>query len=103
MKNTRNGGTTWSNWGSFGGQLLEGTGPAAGAYYIFVTGTNHQLYWYTSSWRPSLGGYLTSSPADISRSSGTTDVFVRGGDGLIYWKEYSSGAWGGWSPIQGPP
>ena len=106
-------GASWSNWGSLGGKLLDGTGPAVsareGGFDVFVIGTDHALWqktWTSSGgtvdWH-SLGGYLTSSPAATSRSSNTIDVFVRGGNGLIYWKEYSNSAWGGWSPgMQGP-
>jgi hypothetical protein len=86
----------WGNWGSYGGQLLEGTGPAMVSRnslndyspVYFVTGTNHQLYslgmCVNCPWN-SLGGYLTSGPAAASYAN-TVDVFVVGGDGGIWSK-----------------
>ena len=93
---TTDAGATWGAWTKIGGQLLEGTGPGVcsaqqyGVYtYIFVTGTNHQLYNYlldTGGPWTSLGGYLTSSPAATSVNSGMTEVFVRGSDGDLWYR-----------------
>ena len=75
----------------------------------FVTGTNNALY---HTWNDgtahmvgkTLAGYLTSSPGAISKSAGTIDVFVRGGDGALWGKSYASSSangWGAWSEIGG--
>jgi hypothetical protein len=105
-------GGVWGPWNKIGGQLLAGTGPAAynwGSTQTgwFVTGTNHALYYM---WKDSagvhgweyLGGYLTSSPAAASRSSGTIDVFARGTDAALYTKQLSGGVWNkSWTPFGG--
>jgi hypothetical protein len=82
---------------SIGGKLLEGTSPAVctedvHTQDVFVTGTNHQLYWsqYTDAngqapW-VNLGGYLTSSPAAASYGHGWDQVFVRGTNGVLWSK-----------------
>ena len=103
-------GTVWSGWASLGGQIYAGTSPAAtnwGPTRIdwFVMGTDQQLWhsWQSSgktSGYESLGGTLTSSPGATSRSTGTIDVFVRGGstDFAILWqKSYGGQYTGGWS------
>jgi hypothetical protein len=110
QKTTTNGGSSWSNWSSLGGQLASGTGPAADArgpnsLDVFVQGTDNAL-WYThwngatwSAWK-SLGGTLTSSPAATSPGNGTIDVFVRGTDNGLWEKTYN-GVWFGWTSIGG--
>ena len=103
-------GTVWSGWASLGGQIYAGTSPAAtnwGPTRIdwFVMGTDQQLWhsWQSSgktSGYESLGRTLTSSPGATSRSTGTIDVFVRGGstDFAILWqKSYGGQYTGGWS------
>jgi hypothetical protein len=86
---------SWGPWTKVGGQLLGGTGPAAYAkdntVGWFVIGTNNQLYHKTSStvWE-NLGGYLTSSPAATSPSSGIIDVGARGNDGALWTRSYTS-------------
>ena len=111
VKNTTNGGTSWSNWHKIGGQLASGTGPAvcaptANSLSVFVKGTDHAL-WYTSSqwleWSAwtSVGGQLTLSPAAISGSASTIDVFVCGSDGGLWQKSYYSSAWGPWRAVGG--
>ena len=111
-RGTTNGGTPWSNWGSLGGQLLAGTGPGASSYTdnslstvleLFVTGTNHALYQYQGTSWEKLGGYLTSSPAAASLSNGLTDVYVRGGDGALWWRYTTDGGtvWTPWTSLGG--
>jgi hypothetical protein len=104
LTSTGNGGTTWTGWMNFGGVLLAGTGPGIIWVTAFVTGTNHQLYWYviSSSWTP-LGGYLTSGPGVAQRSSTAWDVFVRGKDGSIYWMAFFDNDWHDWIRLSGPP
>jgi C1A family cysteine protease len=113
QKTTTNGGSSWSNWSSLGGQLASGTGPAADArgpnsLDVFVQGTDNAL-WYThwngatwSAWK-SLGGTLTSSPAATSPGNGTIDVFVRGSNGALYQKTTTNGgsSWSNWSSLGG--
>jgi hypothetical protein len=69
---------------------------------VFVTGTTNALYQWTGStgW-VNLGGYLTSSPGATSWSSGTIDVFARGGDNGLWQRFYNKGAWGTWTSIGG--
>ena len=100
----------WSDWSEIGGQLLDGTGPAAyawgdGRIGWFVTGTNHALYhmWDDAAGRhgwENLGGYLTSSPGAAAPTSGVIDVFVRGGTGGLWQTEYNNG-WSGWTSLGG--
>jgi len=107
---TTDGGTSWSGWHSIGGQLLDGTGPTAYAWANdrigwLVTGMNHALYhmWNdaagTHGWEK-LDGYLTSSPGATSPSSGVIDVFVRGGSGALWQREYNNG-WQSWTSLGG--
>ena len=49
----------------------------------------------------SLGGYLTSSPAATSSTSGAVDVFVRGGDNGLWWKHWNGQDWSAWTPLGG--
>ena len=104
------GGATWSSWANLGGQLLAGTGPGVSSYgstvfSIFVTGTDHALYkkisWDSTGGWEKVGGYLTSSPAVTASTSGVIDVYVRGGDGALWQREYSSTAWGSWASLGG--
>jgi len=105
-------GGAWQSWSSVGEQLLTGTSPAAynwGTSRIgwFVTGTDyalHHMWAGTTSGSENLGGYLTSSPGATSRSSGSIDVFARGGSGdftILWQRSYSNGQWGGWTSIGG--
>src|SRR5665647_2443426 len=98
----------WGAWKSLSGQLLVGTGSAASNWGSartdwFVTGTNHQLYhsWTGHTGWESLGGYLTSSPAATSPTSGVIDVFARGTNGALYTRHYSGGSWGAWTSLGG--
>ncbi len=109
-KTTTNGGSSWSNWASLGGQIASGTGPAASSsgsrLDVFVQGTNGAMYqktWNGTSWSNwiSLGGSLTSSPAATSPTSGAIDVFVRGGDNGLWENSYSNGSWSGWTSVGG--
>lgn len=52
------------------------------------------------------GGYVTTTPAVISRGPGRIDVFARGGDGRLWWRtcdENPGGlGWGGnWTRVDG--
>jgi hypothetical protein len=105
-------GGAWQPWFNIGAQLLAGTSPAAynwGSARIgwFFTGTDyalHHMWSGATSGSENLGGYLTSSPGATSRSSGTIDVFARGGSGdftILWQRSYSSGQWGDWTSIGG--
>ena len=102
-------GATWTPWVNKGGQILTGTSPAACFYLtggpnpyvgLFWTGTDHQLYFkkFPNSPGVSLGGYLTSGPAAASPIDNTLDVFVRGGDGALYfdWTNNGGISWSNW-------
>jgi hypothetical protein len=112
-RTTTNGGASWFSWYSRGGQLLAGTGPAGAAwdsgYHVFVTGTNHALYWQnatSSTGWVNLGGYLTSSPAAAGYGNSSwskIDVLVRGSDNGLWRKTSNNGAWGSWTSVSGPP
>jgi hypothetical protein len=106
---TTDGGTFWSTWYKIGGQLAEGTGPAAyawpGRIGWVVIGTNHALWhawndlqgahnWHT------LGGYLTSSPAVTSLAPDRLNVFGRGQNGALWTMSYDR-AWGAWTSLGG--
>ncbi len=101
----------WQSWSAIGAQLLTGTSPTAynwGTTRIgwFFTGTDfalHHMWAGATSGSENLGGYLTSSPGATSRSTGTIDVFARGGSGdfTILWQRSYSGQWGIWTSIGG--
>ena len=96
-----------------------GTGPSSvdlkGTYlkYVFVKGYDGALWYRDKSiagggdqwgWLGgwvSLGGQLTSSPAAVSRGSGTIDVYVRWSDGTVWERPYYNGAWHPWVKIGG--
>ncbi len=103
---------TWHDWYIVGGQVAAGTGPGASGWSgredVFIEGTDgamHQTTWTSSSgWSSgwvNLGGHLTSSPGAVSRSSGIISVYVRGTDGAVWERPYSSGAWQGWYNLGG--
>jgi len=108
-KTTTDGGTSWSNWVSLGGQIPAGTAPAAcswgsGRLDLFVQGMNGALYHKSctgstwSSWE-NLGGYLTSSPAAATApGSSRIDVFVLGSDNGLWQRTYNS-VWSSWTSL----
>jgi len=104
---TLDGGTSWYAWESWGGKLLEGTGPAA-VYDGFtikaaVIGTNSALFWWDNYAWASLGGRLTSSPAAASHSMNVVDVFARGGNGNLWSRHTVNGgtSWDLWHEVAG--
>jgi hypothetical protein len=111
-RTTYDGGNSWTDWYSYGGQLLAGTGPTAYNWPNqrvgwFVTGTDHALWhkWIEIGFHgwESRGGYLTSSPAAGSSADSTDQyvgVFVRGGDSALWVKGYEGG-WSGWGSLGG--
>ena len=114
-KYSNDGGSTWSNWGSLGGQLAAGTGPAvaswsAGRLDVFVQGTDNQLWhkWWNgatwSGWEP-LGGKLTASPAATwfvqEAPANNIHVFVRSTDSAVWTKSWTGSKWSGWQSLGG--
>jgi hypothetical protein len=76
---------------------------------FLVDSSTNQLfhtYWNGLIWQPlpfnfeSLGGYCTSRPVAISRSTGQIDIFVRGGDSGLWHLSYSD-TWSNWTSIGG--
>ena len=111
-KNTTDGGKTWSNWYSLGGQIPAGTGPAASSWGarrldLFAKGTDGGIWWKYwqsgSSWSgwQSLGGSPTSSPAATSRNTNGITVFARGSDGAVWYRDYVGSSWSKWVSIGG--
>jgi hypothetical protein len=106
----------WGSWKAIGGgnwTLFVPT-PVSwgeGRLDVFVVDSNsnqlYHTYWNGSTWQPppfsfeSLGGYCTSRPVAISRSTGQIDVFVRGGDSGLWHISYSSNNWSPWMSISG--
>jgi hypothetical protein len=93
----------WQQVGPVPAECLNG--PAAvisgSSLYVACEGTNHALYYNTSTWSGSglpqfttpwlsLGGYLTAGPA-VATVGGTLTFFVRGTTGHIYLRSVSSG------------
>jgi hypothetical protein len=111
---SNDGGSTWSNWESLGGQLAPGTGPAVASWSqgrldVFVQGTDNQLWhkwWNSAGWSgwESLGGKLTASPAatwDMAVTpANNIYVFVRGSDGAV-WQKYYQNGWSSWKSLGG--
>jgi hypothetical protein len=120
---TTDAGSIWSTWTKIGGQLLDGTGPAA--YYwgtsrlgCFITGTNRAVShvwldkWNAPHWE-SLGGppgqQVTSSPAVAALSEepytkGRITVFIRGTDRTLWARSYNNydpPGWNNWTSLGG--
>jgi thiol-disulfide isomerase/thioredoxin len=86
---------------------LEGTTTLSAPAHLFVQGTDQALwtkyYQSASGWSgwQSLGGSLTSSPAATSPGSGLIDVFARGTDGAVWYKDWNGAAWSSWHSLGG--
>ena len=63
----------------------------------------YQKVWNGSSWSNwiYLGGSLTSSPAATSPGSSSIDVFARGTDGAVWYKDWNGAAWSSWHSLGG--
>ena len=81
---------------------------SANSLITFVKETDGTL-WYTRcifstcfGWK-SLGGYLTSDPAAVTRAQNKFDVAARGGDGALWTRNTTDGGgnWTTWSKIGG--
>ena len=106
-------GAFWSSWTSLGtttyaspaASLRQGTSTVD----VFVRSTTNQVLQRSrngSTWSAawvSIGappGGATSAPASVSNGPGRIEVFVRGGDGAI-WRRSFTTSWGAWSSIGG--
>ena len=84
----------WQPWGSLGGVVASGTGPAAaspadGQLAVYVRGGNGMLYekrYGATGWSPwrSVGVGLVGEPAAASAAAGTVEVAIRGADNRAY-------------------
>jgi len=103
-------GANWYGWYRLPeGSIASGTHPSASyrpgttTVDVFVTGTDHHLYYRTwangwSGWKsPSNVGYVDTSPAAFSKTSNTLEVYVRGSDGVLY-QIYSNPGVTAWTP-----
>jgi hypothetical protein len=104
----------WTGWGSLGGQLLAGTGPAsvgnASGLFVVAVGTNRVIYvrqnlvgqrW--SPWRP-IGGKSTADPGIASPSPNAVVAFIRGTDNAAWYNEFfghTKGVAAGWHSMGG--
>ncbi|ETS84950.1 hypothetical protein PFICI_02975 [Pestalotiopsis fici W106-1] len=76
--------------------------------FVVSRANNHLLHISkdseTDTWSDyeDLGGFGTTPPTAISRTLGTLDVLVRGGNGGLWHRAYSSGGiWSAWQRISG--
>jgi hypothetical protein len=75
----------------------------------YVTGSDGHVYHRSrtgSTWAgyDDMGGTIpwTTDPAATSWGPGSA-IIVAGRQGLVYWKQYAAGAWGGWKALPTPP
>jgi hypothetical protein len=85
----------WGAWYTIGGNLYDGTGPAAadlGGVYVLVTGTNKELYLQKvgpgAVFGP-VGGLTTQSPG-LAAITGAIVGFARGTDNAAYYHQFLS-------------
>jgi hypothetical protein len=109
----RFGGAVWSSWSSLGtttyaspaASLRQGTSTVD----VFVRSATNQVLQRSrtgSTWSAawvSIGappGGATSAPASVSNGPGRIEVFVRGGNGAI-WRRTFTTSWGAWTSLGG--
>jgi hypothetical protein len=107
-------GFDWAGWSSLGGSIAGSPvavlNTANGTAAVSGLGADSSI-WYTahpsgSGWTPfaSLGGYLTSDPAAAFDSSGSLELFARGGDNGVWYVIGAPGApftFGSWAGLGG--
>jgi alpha-galactosidase len=86
---------SWGGWGPLGGILAAGTGPdpatnGLGKIEVFLEGQDNQLWgksFLGGVWGAFVpeGGIVKGSPGSVGQSATEVDVFVRGGEGALYW------------------
>ncbi|KAF3003960.1 hypothetical protein E8E14_005098 [Neopestalotiopsis sp. 37M] len=76
--------------------------------FVVSRANNHLLHSFkeskTDKWSEyeDLGGFVTTPPTAISRTAGTMDVFVSGGDGGLWHLAFSSDSgWSAWQRVSG--
>jgi hypothetical protein len=106
-------GAAWSSWTSLGGATYASpaASPRQGTAVVdvFVRGTGDQVLHRLRNGGTWSGGWVsigappggaTSAPASVSNAPGRIDVFVRGGDGAIWRRTYTT-SWGPWGSVGG--
>ena len=100
----------WSAWTLVGGDVIGNPAaacqPSTISLDLYTQGVNLALYhrlWIGSAWNAweNLGGSLTSGPGAASCAAGSADVFVLGGDGVVWRKSFRTGTWSGWLNVGG--
>jgi hypothetical protein len=114
--------SAWSSWTSLGGQVAPNTGPAVSqALFLFLQGTDHQLWFKSPSeglglspnpWSNNLGGkpseaLSNASPAAVMLPSMHTMVCVSGTSGDVWYCGQNSaplsyGPWVQWLSAGSP-
>ena len=106
-------GTTWSAWGSLGGQLTSGPSAIArpgGIYDVYVRGLDTAYYhkYFTpaggwSEWERLTEGHFNSAPgASYRQGTGEVDVTGVGLNSQLYHGYWAAGqGWSGWSALGG--
>jgi hypothetical protein len=110
---TFHGARTWEAWGSAGGRLLPGTGPAAAGndgLFAAVAGTSGAIWVAMDlpgspgfAWR-SLGGRTTATPGIAAPVGGTVVAFARGTDSAAWYNQFMVRYFGvkpGWHRLGG--
>jgi len=106
--------TSGRPWHSLGGRTLAGSGPAAvnvgGTLYVLAIGTTGTVWVdrstdgaHWSGWH-SLGGRGSGDVGVASPAPGVAVVFIRGGDGTVWYNEFAGttpGVTPGWHSLGG--
>jgi len=106
--------TSGRPWHSLGGRTLAGSGPAAvnvgGTLYVLAIGTTGTVWVdrstdgaHWSGWH-SLGGRGSGDVGVASPAPGVAVVFIRGGDGTVWYNEFAgttAGVSRGWHSLGG--
>ncbi|MBO0706754.1 MAG: hypothetical protein J2P44_00215 [Candidatus Dormibacteraeota bacterium] len=93
---------TWAFWQYTSSGSVPGISGSTDLSFFSggVTGLGTLAGAVTPSWR-SLGGVLTSGPGVASWASNRMDVLVRGGDGAVWHKAWTGGAWSRYESLGG--
>ena len=112
-------GNEWSTWEPFpmGGGQLQGDPSVVvfqGRLHVFFRGMDNRLYYYAQNANGSWSGYVSldggtsANPVAIaSEPNNRLEVYVRGGDGAIWTRQWYSpsgsvnGFWSGWAQVAG--
>jgi len=100
----------WSTWTLVGGHVVNDPAaacrPGTITLDLYTEGVDASLYhrfWDGTAWNAweNLGGSLTSGPGAASCAAGSAQVFVLGGDGVVWARTLASGTWSGWTRVGG--